>query len=247
MDCVTDAGDAAILYCATLRWRGLHATMGSLLTSQGPVTETHSSMARYRLSTSAGELLVEHSGLNVSGRWQATREPVKRTVYECPAGSVVWNCHQPGSLVNLRIGERELTGLGYAECLTLTLPPWRLPMRQLRWGRFVSQENSLAWIDWRGSYSTSFAVLNGRQYELLAASDAEVVLNDAILRMDESISLRSGRLGSTILPGLPKLAEMFPHNLLNVSEQKWRSRGTLTGPGDTSVGWVIHEVVHWDL
>ena len=42
-----------------------------------------------------------------------------------------------------------LRGLGYAEHLSMTIPPWRLPIDTLRWGRFLSPERSVVWIDWQ--------------------------------------------------------------------------------------------------
>jgi hypothetical protein len=201
----------------------------------------------YRLSADASEILVEHPGLKASGRWLADSDPFKRTVYEDPAGSVEWNCLQPRSRVSLRIKECEITGLGYAECLTLTLPPWQLPMRQLRWGRFVSQHDALAWIDWKGEHSTRLAVHNGQQRELRTVSDSEVILAAGTLSMDDSVCLRSGRLGDTILPGVRALGKLLPHGLFNVREQKWRSRGSFREATGGSDGWVIHEVVDWEL
>jgi hypothetical protein len=247
MDCVTDLGEAAILYCADLHWRGMHLVYSSILSTIGPAIESYSSLASYRLSLNDGQLLVEFPRLHVSGKWKPDAAPVQHTVYENAAGSVHWNCLQPRSRVNLRVGEREFSGLGYAECLTLTLPPWQLPMRQLRWGRFVSPEDSLAWVDWQGEFSTSFVIHNGCECEPLSVSDSELAIPGATLRMDESFALRAGRLGSTVLPGAPALAKLLPHSLFNIEEQKWRSRGILNARDRSSHGWVIHEVVHWKL
>jgi len=248
MDCVTEEGEVAILYCADLGWRGVHAKFSSVLASDGDVIGTRSSMARYGLDVSGDRVLVEFPRLKVSGCWEAEgATPVEHTVYENAAGSVVWNCLQPRSKARVRIGERELRGLGYAECLTLTLPPWQLPMRQLRWGRFVSPEDAVAWIDWQGPYSMSFATHNGRQSKLLSVTETEVELSDAILRMEPGLSLRAGRVGSTILPGAPALGRLLPHSLFNIEEQKWRSRGSLRAGEHESHGWVIHEVVHWKV
>lgn len=247
LDCVTEAGDAAILYCADLQWRGAHLAYSSVLSVFGQSVESHSSMSRCRLSSTRDQILVELPRLGVSGKWEADAAPVQRTLYESAAGAVEWNCLQPGSLVNLRIGERKLTGLGYAECLTMTLPPWQLPMRQLRWGRFVSLQDSLAWVDWQGEHVTSFAVHNGRVCETLSISDSEIAIRDVTLRMDKSFSLRAGKLGSTVLPGAPALGKLLPRSLLNIEEQKWRSRGILNASDRASHGWVIHEVVNWKV
>ena len=247
MDCVTGAGDAAILYCADLRWRGIHASYSSVLFVDAGRAESHSSMARYRLSATSGEIHVEAPRLKLSGRWQADAAPVQRTVYENASGSVLWNCLQPRSRVQLPVGEREFAGLGYAECLTLTLPPWQLPMRHLRWGRFVSPDDSLAWVDWQGEYAASFAVHNGFFCETQSVTDSEVAIPGATLRMDESLSLRSGRVEETILPGARPLGKLLPRALFNIEERKWRSRGSLHVHERGSTGWVIHEVVHWNL
>jgi len=247
MDCVTDEGEAVILYCAEMLWRGIHVTYSSVLSTNEQTATTRSSMSSYRLVPTDELILVEIPRLKVSGKWQAAAAPLEHTVYESAAGSVVWNCVQPRASARVSVGERVLMGLGYAERLTLTLPPWQLPMRQLRWGRFVSPEESLAWIDWQGPYSTSLAVHNGKIREIVSASDSELRLNDGVLRMKESLPLRAGPLGSTVLPGAPALKRLLPTSLTNIEEQKWRSRGILEINDRQSLGWVIHEVVHWNL
>jgi hypothetical protein len=246
MDCVTDSGETAILYCADLNWRGISASYSSVLLSDGNTLTTQSSMKSHQLVASDQQIAVEFPRLKVNGTWNATAAPVQHTVFEDPRGSVLWNCLQPRSFAHLTVGDRELSGLGYAECLTLTLPPWQLPLRQLRWGRFVSAQDSLAWIDWQGPYSTRIAVHNGRKCEVSSVSDTEVVLDDATLHMDHALSLRSGRLGATVLSGAPILRILLPNSLSNIEEKKWRSRGMLDTPDHQSSGWVIHEVVDWN-
>lgn len=245
MDCVTDGGDAVILYCADLRWRGLHTFYSSILMAGELSAVSSASMARFRLSVAKRQITLEHPRLKISGEWKTEAAAFERTVYEDTSGTVVWNCLQPHATVHVRVREREFAGLGYAECLTVTLPPWQLPLSLLRWGRFVSQEESLAWVDWRGPYSTSFAVHNSVERETVSVSDSEVVVRDATLRMDDSLPLRAGRVEKTILPGAPTLGKLLPRSLFNIEEHKWRSRGTLCTKERSSEGWVIHEVVHW--
>jgi len=248
LDCVSDTGDAAILYCADLRWRGLHAAIGSVLESRdGIEARTRTSLGRFRIRATADEILAEHPRLKASGRWQSACRPVQCTVYQEAGASIIWDCLQPGSRVTMRLAETEFAGLGYAERLTLILPSWRLPIRHLRWGRFVAPHHSLTWIDWQGPYSTRFAAFNGRLCPLRAASEVQVVIDGAKLEIAPGDSLRSGQLNSTILRGAPALARLFPASLFNIREQKWKSRGTLAHAGQSSHGWVIHEVVDWEL
>lgn len=247
LDCVTDEGDVAIVYCAEMRWHGFHAVACSILSGNESGVSTRTAISRYRIIRDGTLISAELPRLGISGRWEAASAPVERTVYEQGSGRVQWNCLQPRSAVRVRVGNKELSGLGYAECLTVTIPPWQLPMRWLRWGRFVSPQDSLAWVDWQGSHNTSFAVLNGREDRPVAVSQSAVTLQCATLRIDPGLPLRSGRLGSTVLPGASGLAKLFPSSIFNVEEHKWRSRGELTTNERTSAGWVIHEVVHWNV
>lgn len=247
MDCVTDRGDLAVVYCAEFRWRRIRASFSSVLTVVNAAIESRSAMGGYRLSSADGLISVKIPRLRLWGNWTADAVSVERTVYEDARGSVHWNCLQPRSVVRLQMGEREFVGLGYAECLRVTLPPWQLPMRELRWGRFVSPGDALAWVDWQGDYSTSFAIHNGQACEPQTVTDAEVVMQGGMLRMDESFSLRAGQVGSTVLPGVPALGKLLPRSLFNIEEHKWRSRGVLNASDRISHGWVIHEVVDWKV
>lgn len=246
MDCVTDQGDTAILYCADLHWRGLSLHYSNVLTLTGQSVASHSSMARSSVTSRDGHIFVDCPALAATGAWQPAAPSVRHTVYQDAAGTVDWNCLQPASTVRIRIDDRELFGLGYAECLTLTIPPWQLPLRQLRWGRFVSATDSLAWIDWQGPHSTSLAVHNGRVLAPTSISDTAIALPNAALYLADSFPLRSGRLGATVFPGAGTLGRLLPSSLREIDETKWRSRATLRTPDRQSSGWAIHEVVQWN-
>lgn len=92
----------------------------------------------------------------------AREQPVASTVYESADGRIDWECRQPAADARVRLaGGREITGLGYAERLRMTIPPWRLPLRTLRWGRFLAAGESWVWIDWQGPHVARFAFRNG--------------------------------------------------------------------------------------
>jgi hypothetical protein len=91
------------------------------------------------------------------------------------------------------------------------------------------------------------AAFDGQVCALRKISESEVAIEGAALEIAPGDSLRSGQLNSTILRGAPGLARLFPASLFNIREQKWKSRGTLGHAGQDSHGWVIHEVVDWEL
>jgi hypothetical protein len=248
MDCVTDRGEAAIFYCANLHRRGVHASLGNLLYAPADHEASSAiSIGRFTVSDSPNQISVDHPRLKFKGCWQTDSPPFRSTVFEAPEGSVVWNCIQPRAQVSLTTPHGEFTGLGYAECLNITISPWLLPLKELRWGRFVSADHTLVWIDWQGPYLKRLVILDSVECPLDRVSDSEVLAGPATLRIEPGRSLRNGRLRSTILPGASALRRLLPRSLFNIDEQKWLSRGTLTISGQTCTGWTIHEVVRWEL
>jgi hypothetical protein len=141
-----------------------------------------------------------------------------------------------------------LQGWGYAEHLRLSVPPWRLPIRRLRWGRFVNATDALVWIDWTGPYNKRIVYLNGSLASAQNINDDEIVLaqGKAVLHLEQKQVIREGKLGATALSVIPQLNRLFPDSVLNIRECKWLSTAALRLPGHPdSTGMAIHEVVEW--
>jgi len=245
-DCVTPEGEAAIVYCAQIRWRGVSLAMGSRLESgEGLTPRTRTVLGRYKASDATGEWALEHPRLGVEGRWRGRAPSFEQTLYESPEGSVHWHCMQPAAQAEVRVGDRILRGEGYAERLTLSVAPWRLPLQQLRWGRFVAERCSLVWIDWSGEHHMSLALVDGQPREFGSATEARVQAAGAELRLDPGTILREGKLGDTILHSMPSVMRLFPSSVFHVQETKWLSRAFLRTGGAEVPGWAIHELVRW--
>ena len=249
MDCVADNGDATILYVADLHWNALWFHYGSLLTVlNGAVGSASSLRGGVAPTLNHGMLAVQHQSLGVEGTWKALRDPMRRTVFQSADGSVDWHCLQPMSQVDLRLPRNtKIQGLGYAECLTLTLLPWQLPLTSLLWGRYLSPQDAIVWIDWRGSAPYRSVIHNGEEHSTDSITESEVVFANtgARLELDRGLVLREGRLGDTVFPGISKLGALLPRSMLSVNECKWRSRGLFHTTTSQSTGWAIHEVVKW--
>lgn len=249
LDCVAATGDAAILYVADLQWNNLSLYYGSALTVfDGKVSCTSSLRGSTAPEVDAATIGLTRPDLHVEGTWQALRPPIRRSVFENAQGSVNWNCVQPMSQADLRLrGRIRISGLGYAECLTVSLPPWQLPLTSLNWGRYLSQQDAIVWIDWQGRTQFQAVIHNGEKHEASAIAESEVVFADAgaRLELDRGLILRQGRLGDTVLRGISRLARLLPRSILSVNECKWRSRGVFRTSEGESSGWAIHEVVRW--
>ncbi len=248
LDCVSEIGDTAIVYCADLHWRGVSLRHASVLSTRGEHVSTRSTWTRVPLPEQSGSTIrLEISSLGISGSWCAGAAAQQRCLFSTPAGELLWDCLQPRSGVAIRVADdhRELTGLGYAERITLTVPPWQLPIDTLYWGRFLSADDSLTWIDWAGGHRVSFAIHNGLEHPLAEIDDTRVATDSADVTFHSSQTLREGPLGTTVLRRVPMIRKLLPQAILQLDEHKFRSRGNLKTSNRSSSGWAIHEVVHW--
>ena len=148
----------------------------------------------------------------------------------------------PSATVEVREGGRLVRGLGYAERLEMTVPPWRLPIDTLRWGRFLAPEKSVVWIDWqREGDDRSWTFVNGAEVRgEVSEEDVFFEGGRVSLPQRDRLLLRDGRL-SLLLRNL-RLPRSLP--ALAIHEMKWRTRGCLQIQGAPPVeGWAIHETV----
>lgn len=249
LDCVTDDGEVFIGYAASLRWRDLKLNYSSTLRHHRGVTQSKSSLSRNPVPEISGASLHwNHKQLKTEGVWTATAKPIESTIYESADGCVQWQCLMPGAMAEVTAGDRRLNGFGYAEHLTMSIPPWRLPIDELRWGRFVSAGDALVWIDWKGPYNRQLVFRNGVNIENAIITDTMVAMSDGAitLTLDQGQVLREGPLIQTALAKIPGIQNLIPARSLQADECKWLSRASLTKPSaDPSSGWAIHEVVRW--
>ena len=249
-DCVTDDGAAFILYSAALRWRGPTIHYTSLLAHRsGHPTRTRVSLRRQPSPLATGRGIAWHSrSWRAEGSWFDKGLTHRELLFDSGAGRLEWTCIAPHAVAEVRTGKEWFCGWGYVEHLRLTLPPWRLPIQHLRWGRFINAIDALVWIDWRGPYEKQVVYDGGASVAARAIGDRQIVLADGatVLSLDRPAVLREGALGATALAVLPNLGRLFPAAFLRVRETKWLSRATLHRPGCAdSTGMAIHEVVEW--
>jgi len=150
---------------------------------------------------------------------------------------VEWCCEAPAARATLRSESGPTSeGLGYAECIHFTVPPWRLPLHELRWGRWIAADasHSMVWIDWQGPAPRSWAVLNGRDLVAPAVTDDSVVAEGSRLVVSDRQPLRS-RVLADLIRGIPGLTPLMPKSILALRETRWLGHGLLTRDGQPPV------------
>jgi hypothetical protein len=248
-DCVSPEGDAFLGYWAKLRWGPITVPYAATLVraAGGPTRERGGLRACPPPETRDGTLAWDCRTLGIRGRWRGSQPPFHQTLLDDGDGGIAWRCHVPAAAVQVQLADgRSLAGLGYAEELTLSVAPSRLPFNVLRWGRFVSDRDSLTWIQWQGRTPRQWVIQNGAAVSGAAIDENEVRLagDHGVLQIHDSVTLRDGPLASTALRAIPGARYWLLKGVEHAHETKWLSAGTLTTATHASSGWVIHEVVH---
>jgi hypothetical protein len=251
LDCITDAGGALIIYAATATWKRLALSyVGLLESAPGFPVRTRASLRGWAAPAwRDGSLGFDFAPLQISGQWQAAHAPsIEHKLLASAGGEVVWTCLAPRARAAIAHRGRRFEGYGYAEHLSLTIPPWKLPIRDLHWGRFHSATDSLVWIKWLGEQPLDLTLHNGIALDAPSEiSAARVRARPFTLDMTDHRELRAGRIATTALRPLRKIVSAFPSSILNLHETKWVSAGTLHHDGVSGAtperGYALHEHV----
>jgi hypothetical protein len=251
LDCVTDEGEAFVGYSASLQWKALSLEYSSILIRRttGEI-HTRSTLHGGKHPVVAGDSVRwDCPSLNLKGVWCSRQQPITRTIFETSDTPLDWSCLQPHASAEISVRDLgTFRGLGYVDYLNLPAQPWKLPLDELRWGRYLSETDSIIWMDFRGPSPETIVFHNGALCEGAQVTDREIVLgeNQPNLLLEETQVLREGILASTALSIIPGINTLLPARMLNTEEHKWRSRGKLMKAGlILSLGWTIHEVVRW--
>ena len=246
-DCVTEAGDVAILYRASVRYGPIRLAYGASLCkpAEGQPRQRTTLRPQTDAETSRHGVSWQCPRLMVDGTWSRLSPGFETSLLSGPSGHIHWQCVCPRAAVDLQLGGHRLQGSGYVERLTMTIKPWQLPFDELRWGRMIGRDESLIWIDWRGGEARTWVWHNDEPSRCRVHDQrVEVPEKNLVLALRNETLLRGGALNETALRPIRLLTSWLPR-WHAAHETKWLARAALNGPGCSDTGWSIHEVVRW--
>jgi len=250
VDLVTAERQYFIGYSAFLHWGAIKINYNASLHHSSLLgLRAHPSLSSSNRPVVDNSVLTWHSPkLGFDGQWQQLASSERQVLHQTDEGVVEWNCLQPSSRVQLTTAAGTTHhGLGYVECLNMTIPPWRLGLQTLRWGRFVSENHSVVWIEWRGKYNLILLICDGRRALNPKISDRMIWCDDFDLSLEHCETIREDSIGETLVSKIPSILRVAPIDFLRGKERKYVSRGRLAFPGGSDhTGWVIHERVSWE-
>jgi hypothetical protein len=254
LDFVGENGEAMIFYSAKLKWHGFSASYTSWLRYDfASGVQLKSRFRDVQAPQMSGDLITwSDSGFDVSGTWKSSAKMIQARLFDSEDGFLDWKCYQPASKVQLKINGDVWDGSGYAEQLILTVAPWKIPMDELRWGRFGSGENNLVWIELREKTKRQWLWLNGEKIENCTIEDEQISLpeKNLVLNLDRGVLLESEKKIFSVVEKLiryiPGFNKVIPIHFLMADEFKWLSKGQLQSQGKTiDSGMAIHELVNF--
>lgn len=249
LDCIDDAGNCFILYAARLRFFffNIHYTAFILSDHNNKITEG-SAFTRSHTSDDDNGFRFSNKGIGISGHWQQAEHPVASILYSQSNAEVNWNCHHPLAACTLYYRERRFQGLGYAENILLSIEPWKLPIDELRWGRFLAPGIAITWIQWLGKYPVNKIYLNGKEWNDAQHSFEAITFNEGKNKLvfSDSSSLRQVKFADH-LRKVPLLKLFIPKGILNSVESKYKAVTAFTDDsGAIHHGWSIFEIIQWE-
>jgi hypothetical protein len=247
-DAITPDGDVLVVLLAVVRVAGitigrvsadLSRADGSVVRGDAPASSVAGGPGWLRFGPARieGDILTwSTAGLSgeLAVRPRAPAATMRDLLVSAGRGALAWTVEVPDADVTGELrwpgGSLPISGRGYRDRVWTDIPPWRLPLRTLRWGRAVTASHATTWIDaetaaepvrWRwddGRESTDAPPAVGRDRVLMAAAVADIP------------GLRLG-----LLRGFSRVLSRDLH------QTRWAAPTSLGG----EAGWAVHEEVRW--
>ena len=183
----------------------------------------------------------------IEGKWEGGEDTGVQTLFSSEGGNINWHCTNNGADVKIKWNENEYSGKGYAEYVEVTLPLWKLPFTDLKWGRWVSENGNegITWISWEDKTGSGNKLSRIWDSEVTEGevfyTGSDILIGNRKIEIMEKKEIRKEIVSRSILGNRSILSLILPKKLKNIDERKYYSRGLFEG----KEGNVIFEEVFW--
>jgi hypothetical protein len=249
LDCIDDSGNCFIIYRAELdlSFLRLHYSGFIFSDTKGEAYE-RSSIKKSDKPVIDDSILLDLKTFIIEGRWKRSDTPFKISLYKDPESKeLIWDCHHPRAMAEIKCNGNTYKGLGYAETLSLPMKPWELPIDELRWGRFLSDSYTVIWIRWKGKVPVNRIFLNGIEKNDAIFHDENISFGEGVYKLEFSdiAIIRKGRL-LNLFTRFSFLKILFDRRILNTMEIKYKAKTIFSKHSSSlSEGWSLFEIVTW--
>lgn len=246
-DCVDEAGNYSIGYHANVSIVSQSITYSALLASKNNRKEELTSYGNKEAPSINDNGIMEWimPKWGMESRSKPKQQGFSRVLYENNNGKVEWQCLIPLADSSCILENIQVMGYGYSERLIMTILPWKLPIKELRWGRWLAEGISIVWIEWKGEFPITLIYENGIECSAKKISETEISTEQFTLHLKKHDTIREGYIVKTALRNMPGIKTMLPKAIRKLNEKKWVSKGILIKNNTEIHGWAIHEKVTW--
>lgn len=250
LDCIDDPGNCFIIYWAKADFGLIKFEYSGLIFSnaEGLVIE-RSTLRKVKKPVINKATEFNNKYLKASLSMEGTDEGIISTLFsDHKNNELIWNCHHPKALADIRYNDRIYKGFGYAETLFSSIEPWNLPIDELRWGRYLSGSDTVIWIMCKGKDSINKLFHNGIEYNDAIKENDTIVFDGGMcqLKFSEIQHLRKGKL-SELFSKMPFLRIFLNKHILKTLEIKYKARTAFYKNSLLlSNGWSLYEIVTWE-
>jgi len=249
LDSVDESGNCFIIYLARVDFYFLRFWYSGLLYSDHKgLTIERTAFRRIQIPTSAELIVLNQKTIQIEGTWKRTDDPILISLNKTDEkNKLIWDCHHPKALTEVRFNNDIYKGIGYAERIILKISPDKLPIDELRWGRFLSDTYTIIWINWKDRHPLNKIFLNGTEYNDSNIEEDRITFCNGIYCLSFSgITILRKRKFADIFSEMPVLRIFFSSRTLNMIEAKFKARTTFSkNTANISKGWSIFELVIW--
>lgn len=245
-DGIDTQGNAVILYFAELKLFGFKIPYSSYILSENNLIEEKSFLSYSQIGKNNGS--ISNPKLKISGNWNSKENSISEILFKQNQSKIEWNCIIPKADFNLEINGKHFSGLGYSEILEMNFVPWKLPISTLKWGRFLSENHTIIWIEWIGKEPLKKVYWNGSLIENAQISDAGIKFPKEKMELvfENPISLKDQKL-LKIADKYPFLKLFFNQKFLQSREMKFKSKTVFISEEKREVGYSLYETVLWEI
>jgi len=247
-DCHIEDGEAIIIgYSASLKLGIITIPYSCIIYKKKsePLFQKQS-LFRGNMTEGKRSILWENSRLSFEGTWEGGTDTGAQELFLSKNGYIKWHCTNNGADVKINWNGKEYSGKGYAEYVDVTLPLWKLPFTELKWGRWISDTDNEAvtWISWSGIKNENISRIWGENYtenSEIIYTDDEIRLGNRKIEIMNKKSIRDEIVSRSILGRKDIFSFLLSKKLRNIDEKKYFSEGIMDG----KKGKILYEEVIW--
>jgi hypothetical protein len=249
LDCIDDLGNCFIVYWAKVEFSlARFVYSGLIFCAKEGFTVERSSFKKIPKPLINTNINHNHKDFKIDISFKGIDDPINLSLFkDIDNNELIWNCHHPKGYAEIMYNGNNYKGYGYAETLVSLIKPWNLPIGELRWGRYLSDSDTLIWINWKGIYPVNKIFFNNIEYNDAVFEDYKIIFGNGTyyLKFSDMQIIREGMI-SKLFSKMVHLKIFFNPRILNTLEIKFKAKTTLIKNSlHLSDGWSLFEIVTW--